>query len=169
MSDLILPSRLKPKPRQNVQISGLERVVALVHKDTNRILCFGRDDWMTKKLAAKMGCKVIELLHAADYDRYAKMWREQSKEETAAEDHAYLERENYTRGKLRAELRKKLTAATSGRERMAIESALRTLDSLEARRQRYRAESFMVNEAFEESKSEIGQQLVEQIMTPRGY
>ena len=165
MSEIILTDAPKPH-RRNVQLTGLERVVVLVHKDTNRILCFGHDTWMTKKLASKMNCKIIEVLSAHDYDRYAKLWREQAKEEDAIDDHAYLERENVTRQALRKQLRDKLALATSGPERMGIESAIRTLDAMESKRQRYRAESFMAQEAFEANKN-AGDELVEQIMVPK--
>ena len=165
MSEIILTDAPKPH-RRNVQLTGLERIVVLVHKDTNRILCFGHDDWMTKKLASRMGCKIIEILSAHDYDRYAKLWREQAKEQDAVDDHAYLERENATRQALRKQLRDKLALATSGPERQGIESAIKTLDAMEARRQRYRAESFMAQEAFEISKKP-GEELIEQIMVPK--
>jgi len=165
MSDIILTDSPKSH-RRNVQLTGLERIVVLVHKDTNRILCFGHDTWMTKKLAATMGCKVIEIMSAHDYDRYAKLWREQAKEDDAIDDHAYLERENRTRQALRKQLRDKLALATSGPERMGIESALRTLDLMEQKRQRYRAESFMAQEAFEATKN-AGEELIQQIMVPK--
>ena len=167
MSDEIILTDA-PKPhRRNVQLTGLERVVVLVHKDTNRILCFGHDTWMTKKLASTMGCKIIEILSAHDYDRYAKLWREQAKEEDAVDDHAYLERENVTRQALRKQLRDKLALATSGPERMGIESAIRTLDAMEAKRQRYRSESFLVQEAYESGTKTPGDDLVEKIMSTK--
>jgi hypothetical protein len=156
-----------PKPhRRNVQLTGMEKIVVLVHKDTNRILCFGRDDWMTKKLASNMGCKIIEVMSAHDYDKYAKAWREQSKIEDEIDDHLYLERENVTRQALRKQLRDKLALATSGPERQMIASALHTLDFMEEKRRRYRAESFMAQEAFEANK-QAGQELIEQIMVPK--
>jgi hypothetical protein len=166
MSDLIVPKHLAHQ-RNNVQMSGLDRVVVLVHKDTNRILCFGHDDHMTKELAKRVGCKVIEILHAHDYDKYAKMWRDQAAEQTAQEDYEYLERENATRQQLRGELRAKMEGAKDGIERKMIQSALNTLDTMERKRQRHRAESFMLNEAYDATKSEIGQELVEKIMTPK--
>jgi hypothetical protein len=166
MSDEIILTDA-PKPhRRNVQLTGLERVVVLVHKDTNRILCFGNDTLMTKKLANKMGCKIIEVLSAHDYDRYAKAWREQAKEQDSIDDQMYLERENFTRQKLRTELRSKLALATSGTERQIISSALHTLDAMEEKRRRYRAESFMAQEAFEATKK-AGDELIEQIMAPK--
>jgi len=165
LSDIILTDAPKPH-RRNVQLTGLEKIVVLVHKDTNRILCFGRDDWMTKKLANKMGCKIIEVLSAHDYDRYAKAWREQSKIEDAIDDHMYLERENATRQKLRKQLRDKLSLATSGPERQGIASALHTLDFMEEKRRRYREESFMAQEAFEATKN-AGEELIEKIMVPK--
>lgn len=162
MSDLTLPRNTRP----NVQLTGLERVVVIVHKDTNRILCFGRDDMLTRKMATKMGCKVIEILHAHDYDRFAKLWREQSKDDNAIDDAAYLEREAETRRAMRSELRAKLSLCTEGYQRRNIESALRVLDAMEARRQRYRAESFMLNEGFE-ATTDAGEALVTDIMTKR--
>jgi len=94
------------------------------------------------------------------------LWREQAKEDDAIDDHAYLERENATRQALRKQLRDKLALATSGAERMGIESALKTLDTMEAKRQRYRAESFLAQEAFESTKN-AGDELIEQIMVPK--
>lgn len=159
MGKIILPSN----NRRPVQLTGFERVVVLVHKDTNRILCFGRNDMLTQKMAAKMGCKVIEILHAHDYDRYAKIWREQAKEESAIDDAAYLERENHTRQALRKDLRNKLSICTDGYQRKNIESALHTLDAMERKRQRYRAESFLVQEGYEASAN-TGGDLAEKIM-----
>jgi len=166
MSEIILTDAPKPH-RRNVQLTGLEKIVVLVHKDTNRILCFGHDDWMTKKLASKMGCKIIEVLSAHDYDKYAKAWREQSKIEDAIDDHMYLERENLTRQALRKQLRDKLALATSGPERQGIASALHTLDVMEAKRKRYREESFLVQEGYDSGAKSPGTDLIEKIMTPK--
>lgn len=158
MSDLTVP---KPH-RRNVQLSDL-RVCVLVHKDTNRILCFAQHDTFAKSIARKLGCKIIEILHANDYDRYAKAWREQSKDDNAEQDHAYLEREDGTRKRLRQQLRDRLNLVTSGPERQAIDSALHCLDVMEDRKKRYRAESFLVQEAFEAGKNP-GEELIDKLI-----
>lgn len=164
MSDLILPASCRPH-RRPVQISDL-RVLVLVHKDTNRILCFAMDDKPTRRLAQRVGLKVIEIFHAHEYDKYAKAWREQAALENEKSDWEYLERENAKRQALRQQLRNRLAHA-DGPERRAIESAIHCLEQMEQRKQRYRAESFMAQEGFEQSKSDVGETLVNQIMAPR--
>ena len=158
MSDLTLP---RPH-RRNVRLSDL-RVVVLIHKDTNRILCFAQQDAFAKKIARKLGCKIIEIFHAHDYDKYAKLWREQSKEESAAEDHAYLEREDATRQALRKQLRDRIATLADGAEKQAVDSALKTLDVMEDRKKRYRAESFLVQEGYDASKNP-GDELIDKLM-----
>jgi len=161
MSNLWLPESVRPH-RRNVQLTGLERICVLVHKGTNRILCFARDDWFTKKLARQGGYKIIEIMHAHDYDRYAKLWREQAKEEGDAEDASYLERESATRKELRRQLRERLNTADPV-TRKAIDSALHCLEVMEKRRQRYRGESFLVQEAYEADK-QPGEELVHKLI-----
>lgn len=164
MGDLWLPESVRPH-RRPVQLSDL-RVIVLIHKDTKRVLCFGMDDKPTRALARKVGCKVVEILHANEYDRWAKVWRQQSADDAAAEDYAYLERENTVRSNLRTQLRSRLST-NDGPERRAIESALHCLEIMEKRRQRYRAESFTPQEAFESGKN-VGEELVSKIMAPKG-
>lgn len=146
MSDLILPDSCKPH-RRSVQLSDC-RICVLIHKDTKRILCFAMQHAITNRVAAKIGCKVVDILHAHDYDKWAKEWRNQSAADTAEQDHAYLERENATRTALRKQLRDKMSSADVT-SRKAIDSALHCLEVMEQRRQRYRQESFMINEAYE--------------------
>jgi len=162
MSDLWLPPSVNRTP---VQISEKQRVCVLTHMDTGRILCFCMDDAFASSFEQK-GYLKHEILHAHEYDLWAKRLREQSKAENEAEDHAYLERENFVRHSLRKELRDKLRHAHSGAARQAIESALHCMDLMEDRKKRYRSESFMVQEGFE-AKTDAGTDLVNEIMTPK--
>lgn len=159
MSDLLWTPG-KPQ-RQNVQLSGKERVCVLVHRKTKRILCFARDDWFADSFAKDY--EKIEILHAHQYDRWAKRYREQGLEDGEREDYEKLCREDTVRQVLRKQLRDRLNAVQTGAERMAIESALRCLDVLQAKKERYR-ESFMVQEAFEQSKSDVGQEIAQKII-----
>jgi len=162
MGKLWLPASCRPQP---AQIAEKERVCVLVHIDTGRILCFCHDDPFARSFKDK-GYVVHEIMHAADYDRWARQLREQAKIEDAAKDQAYLEREDATRKKLRAELRGKLANATSGAARQAIESALHCLDYMEDKKKRYRAESFMLNEGFE-ATANPGEDLVHKLLDPK--
>jgi len=162
MSKLWVPSSCKPQP---AQIAQKERVCVLVHIDTGRILCFCRDDAFASSFQSQ-GYVKHEIMHASDYDLWARRLREQAKVEDAAKDAAYLEREDATRRQLRAELKGKLASATSGAARQAIESALHCLDYMEDRKKRYRAESFMVSEAYE-SKKNVGEELVHELLDPK--
>lgn len=159
MSDLIWTPQ--SNRRSNVQLSGKERVCVLVHRKTKRILCFAKDDWFADSFARDY--EKIEILHAHDYDKWSKKYREQGLEDDARSDYEKLCREDAVRQKLRKELRDRLDVVTEGHERMAIESALRTLDVLQAKKQRYR-DSFMVQEAYEASKQDVGQEIVDKII-----
>jgi len=161
MSELWLPKSGRP-----AQIAQKERVCVLVHKDTGRILCFCRDDPFTDSFQNR-GYKKIELMTAHDYDTWAKRYRHQAAEQNAQQDFAYLERENAVRQRLRSELRAKLTATdVQPAQRMAIESALHCLDFMEDKRKRYRKESFMVQEAYEQSANP-GEDLVHDLIDPK--
>src|SRR6266436_4975309 len=151
--------------RTPIQLTGESRVCVLVHSITKRILCFARDDSFADSFAGQ-GYEKITLYHAADYDRWARQLREQAKVEDAAKDQAYLEREDATRKRLRAELRGKLSSATSGAARQAIESALHCLDYMEDKKKRYRQESFMLNEAYD-AKANPGEDLVHKLLDPK--
>ena len=158
MSNLILS---KPH-RRNVQLSDL-RVCVLVHKETNRILCFAQHDTFAKSMAKKLGCKIVEIFHAHEYDKYAKQWRQESADDNAASDHAYLEREDAIRQRLRKQLRDRLAVPADGPARKAVDSALHCLDVMEDRKRRYRKESFLVNEAFE-ATTNVGETLVDKLI-----
>ena len=160
MSNLIVPPSCRP-----VQISEKERVFVLVHKITKRILCFCRDDPFARSFQGQ-GYELIALMHAHDYDLWAKRFREQTANENEAQDFANLERENSVRQTLRKQLRERLGHCTSGAQRQAVESALHCLDALEKKRQRYRKESFMLAEAYDDSKNP-GEELVNKIMAPK--
>ena len=160
MSDIWLPASCRP-----AQIAQKERVCVLVHIDTGRILCFCRDDPFARSFQSK-GYIVHDIMHAHEYDMWARRLREQAKVEDAAKDAAYLEREDATRRQLRAQLKGKLASATSGAARQAIESALHCLDYMEDRKKRYRAESFMVAEAYD-SKKNVGEELVHELLDPK--
>ncbi len=162
MSKLWVPPSCRPQP---AQIAEKERVCVLVHIDTGRILCFCRDDPFASSFQSQ-GYIKHEIMHAHEYDLWAKRLREQAKVEDAAKDQAYLEREDATRKKLRAELRGKLSSATSGAARQAIESALHCLDYMEDKKKRYRAESFMLNEAYD-AKANPGEDLVHKLLDPK--
>lgn len=161
-SKLWLPPSCRPRP---AQIAEKERVCVLVHRDTGRILCFCRNDPFSQSFKDQ-GYVIHEIMNAHDYDLWAKRLREQAKVEDAAKDQAYLEREDATRKKLRAELRGKLASATSGAARQAIESALHCLDYMEDKKKRYRAESFMLNEGFE-ATANPGEDLVHKLLDPK--
>jgi len=160
VSDIWLPQSCRP-----AQIAQKERVCVLVHIDTGRILCFCRDDPFTRSFQSK-GYIVHELHYAHDIDMWSRRLREQAKIEDAAIDQAYLEREDAVRQKLRAELRQKLQTATSGAARQAIDSALHCLDYMEDKKKRYRSESFLVREAYEE-RANAGEELVHQLLDPK--
>jgi hypothetical protein len=163
MSDLWVPPSCRRTP---VQMTGKERVCVLVHKDTGRILCFAQDDPFAAKFVDS-GYIKHEINHAHEYDMWARRLREQSSVENQAADHAYLERENATRKRLRQQLRDKLNSVRSGPERKAVESALHCLEVMEKRKKRYRAETFMLNEGYDSTRSDIGEQLVNEIMVPK--
>lgn len=161
MSRLWLPPSCRP-----VQIQQKQRVCVLTHIDTGRILCFCFDGPLAATFEAN-GYLKHELLHASDYDLWAKRLREQSKRETEEEDHAYLEREGAVRKRLRQQLYDVVHSNTkSNADKLAAESALKVLDAMEARKRRYRAESFMAQEAFEATKN-AGEELVSEIMGPK--
>jgi len=161
-SKLWLPPSCRPQP---AQIAEKERVCVLVHIDTGRILTFCLDDPFTNSFTDKGYIKHV-LYHASEIDMWAKRLREQAAQEDAAKDHAYLERENATRQRLRAELRGKISEAKSGAARKAIESALHCLDYMEDKKKRYRSESFLVREAYEE-KTNAGEDLVHKLLDPK--
>lgn len=141
------------------------KVCFLVHRDTGRILCAARYDRFAKKIARLSNCKIEEIRTAHDYDLWSRKYCKQRDEETAAEDAAYLEREQYTRRILRQQLRDRLLVEASGDARRAIDSALRCLDVVEQRRRRYRSESFIPLEGFEASKN-VGEEIINH-MTPK--
>jgi hypothetical protein len=157
MSDLILPPGYQ---RQNVKMT--EKLCVLIHHDTKRILCFCFDDAFTHNFTQR-GYEKVSIRHAHEYDKYAKQLREQTNFDNQVEDLAYLEREDRTRKKLRADLRARLSWAKSGPERQVIESAIRTLDAMQERKKRIRAESFMVMEAAEEGKVD-GESMVRKLI-----
>lgn len=158
MSDLILPASCRP-----AQISQKQRVCVLVHNTTKRILCFAMDDWFADQFVAK-GYVKIPILHAHEYDMYAKRIREQAKEDNEAEDYAYLERENAVRKRLRAQLESVSHSSTkSVADRKAASDALHCLEVMEQRRRRYRDESFFAQEAYDDKKN-AGEELVNKIM-----
>lgn len=158
MSQLILPPSCRP-----VQMSGKEKVCVLVHHLTGRILCFCMDDPFAAKFT-DAGYKKIEITHASQYDAWAKKLRRQAQAENEAEDHAYLERENETRQRLRSELRNRLNSLGDGAQRKAVDSALHCLELMEKRRQRYREETFFVQEAFDQSTAFPGEEIVNKAM-----
>jgi len=160
MSDIIIPNSRTP-----VQIGEKQRVCVLTHIDTGRILCFCLDDAFASTFV-DAGYIKHELHHANEYDLWAKRLREQSKRENEAEDYAYLEKENRTRQRLRQQLKDRLNHLSEGASREAVASALHCLDFMETKRKRYREESFMVNEAFEQS-ADVGEVLVDKIMKPK--
>ena len=139
------------------------KVCFLVHKDTQRILCAACYDEFAKAMARKTGCKIIEIRTAHDYDLWSRRYCRQHDQETAAEDAAYLDREHSTRKLLRQQLRDRLRTEGSGDARRAIDSALHCLDIMEKRRQRYRSESFIPQEAFEAGKN-AGQEIIENLI-----
>jgi len=161
MSDLILPPN-----RTNVQIGEKQRVCVLVHAETKRILCFCLDDPFARKMSGA-GYVLHEINHAHEYDTWARKLRQQSADENAIKDAAYLEREDAVRTRLRKQLKDRLPLLATGAERLAVESALRCLEVMEARKKRYRAESFMVQEAYEGSTANVGDDLVNKIMVPK--
>jgi len=162
MSDLILP----PSCRTPVQIQQKQRVCVLTHIDTGRILCFCMDDAFAESFQHS-GYLKHEIMHAHEYDMWSKRLREQAARDNEAEDHAYLEREDAVRKRLRQQLTDVIASSSkSNADKKAAESALHCLDIMERRKRRYRAESFMVQEAFEASKN-AGEQLVSDIMVPK--
>lgn len=162
MSDLIIPGNRTP-----VQIQQKQRVCVLTHIDTGRILCFCLDDHFAAKFQSA-GYLKHEIHHASEYDMWAKRLRDQTSRENEIEDHAYLEREDAVRKRLRQQLQDVLAASHSANaDKIAATGALKCLESMEARKKRYRAESFMVNEAFESTKN-AGEELVEKLMVPKG-
>lgn len=164
MSDLILPPSCKPN-RTPVQLTGKEKVCVLIHAETNRILCFAYDDRFTNRFAS-LGYKKVEINHASEYDAWARRLREQARIEDQVADHAYLERENAVRMRLRQQLIDRRASTNSTVERKTIDSALHALEFMEKRRQRYRSESFMLQEAYEDSNKNIGEDALNQLMAP---
>lgn len=161
MSDIIIPGA-----RTNVQIGEKQRVCVLVHGETKRILCFCLDDPFARKITG-LGFLLYEIKSAHEYDAWARKLRQQSNDENAIKDAAYLERENEVRTLLRKQLRDRLAVQTTGAARLAVESALKCLDVMEARKKRYRAESFQVQEAYESSTQNVGDDLINKIMIPK--
>ena len=138
----------------------------LTHIDTGRILCFCMDDHFASTFD-NSGYLKHEIHHASEYDMWAKRLREQTARDNEVEDHAYLEREDAVRKRLRQQLQDVLTSSHKGNaDKIAAAGALKCLETMEARKKRYRAESFMVNEAFE-SNAKAGEELVEKIMAPQ--
>ena len=163
MSELILPPGMSRTP---VQIQQKQRVCVLTHIDTGRILCFCLDDQFAAKFEHS-GYLKHEIHHASEYDMWAKRLRDQATRDNEAEDHAYLEREDAVRKRLRQQLTDVLVAShSSNADKIAAKGALQCLETMEKRKKRYRAESFMVNEAFEEGKNP-GEELIEKIMVPK--
>lgn len=160
MSDLIIPGNRTP-----VQISEKQRVCVLIHAETKRILCFALDDAFASEFQDK-GYIKKEIHHAHEYDMWAKRIREQQKREDEEEDYVYLEKENAVRQRLRKELRARISHLHNGVQRAAVDQALHCLDVMEARRQRKREESFMVQEAYEQSKNP-GEEIVNKVMVPK--
>lgn len=142
------------------------KVCFLVHQDTHRILCAARYDQFAKKIARLAGCEIVEIRTAHEYDIWARRYCQQRDWETAEDDARYLERENHARKLLRQQLRDRLSVENSGPARRAIDSALQCLDVVERRRQRYRSESFIPQEAFEATKN-VGEELLDDVTPPR--
>ena len=162
MSDIWLP----PSCRTPVQIQQKQRVCVLTHIDTGRILCFCLDDAFAATFEHS-GYIKHEILHAHEYDMWAKRLREQAARDNEAEDYAYLERENSVRKRLRQQLLDvKMSSTKSNADRQAAESALHCHDYMERKRQRVRAESFMVQEAFEDKKN-AGEEIINNVMVPK--
>lgn len=162
MSDIIIPGA----NRTPVQIQQKQRVCVLTHIDTGRILCFCLDDPFAAKFE-NVGYLKHEIHHAHEYDMWAKRLREQTARDNEAEDHAYLEREDAVRKRLRQQLQDILISSHSGvADRKAADGALHCLDTMERRKKRYRAESFMVQEAYESTKN-AGEELVNDLMVPK--
>lgn len=159
MSDIIIPNR------HNVHIGDKEVACVLVHRETKRILTFCRNDPFSKSFESA-GYELIELRHAYDYDKWAKKYREQASRESEAEDYAYLMREDKVRQQLRQQLIDRMGHCKSEDERRWIATALAALDAARKRKERYRPESFMVQEAVEnsETKSYLGEDLVKKIV-----
>lgn len=161
MSDLILPASCRP-----AQIGQKQRVCVLTHIDTGRILCFCLDDAFAARFEHS-GYLRHEIHHASEYDLWAKRLRQQATRDNEAEDHAYLEREDAVRRRLRQQLQDVLTSSSKGNaDKKAARSALHCLDLMETRKRRYRAESFLVNEGYE-ATANAGEELVNQIMVPK--
>jgi hypothetical protein len=161
MSDLWLPPSARP-----VQIQQKQRVCVLTHINTGRILCFCLDDAFASTFEHS-GYLKHEIHHAHEYDMWAKRLREQAKQDNEAEDFAYLEREDGVRKRLRQQLTDVIQSSSkSNADKKAAESALHCLDYMERKKKRYRAESFMVQEAYESSKN-AGEDLVNEIMVPK--
>lgn len=162
MSKIIIPGQ----NRTNVQIGQKQRACVLVHAETKRILCFCMDDHFAASFE-NAGYIKHELIHASDYDLWAKRLREQTSREHEAEDHAYLEREDAVRKRLRQQLQDVMISGhKSNADKLAAKGALQCLESMEARKKRYREESFMVNEGFE-ATANAGEELIEKIMMPK--
>ena len=81
MSDIWLP----PSCRTPVQIQQKQRVCVLTHIDTGRILCFCLDDAFAATFEHS-GYIKHEILHAHEYDMWAKRLREQAARDNEAED-----------------------------------------------------------------------------------
>lgn len=162
MSDLILP----PGTRTPVQIQQKQRVCVLTHIDTGRILCFCMDDSFAATFEHS-GYLKHEIHHASEYDLWAKRLREQAARDNEAEDHAYLEREDAVRKRLRQQLQDVLISShKSNADKKAAQSALHCLDYMEAKKKRYRAESFLVQEGYE-ATANPGEELINKIMVPK--
>lgn len=135
----------------------------LTHIDTGRILCFCLDDAFASQFQ-NAGYLKHEIHHASEYDLWAKRLREQAARDNEAEDHAYLEREDAVRKRLRQQLQDVVSSShKSNADKIAASGALKCLEVMESRKRRYRAESFMINEGFE-STTNAGEELVNKIM-----
>jgi hypothetical protein len=162
VSDLILP----PGYRTPVQIQQKQRVCVLTHIDTGRILCFCLDDAFASKFE-HTGYLKHEIHHASEYDLWAKRLRDQTTRDNEAEDHAYLEREDAVRKRLRQQLQDVLISSHSANaDKIAAKGALQCLETMETRKKRYRSESFMVQEGYE-ATANPGDDLVNKIMVPK--
>lgn len=163
MSEIILPPGASRTP---VQIQQKQRVCVLTHIETGRILCFCLDDQFAAKFEHS-GYLKHEIHHAWEYDLWAKRLRDQAARDNEAEDHAYLEREDAVRKRLRQQLQDVLVAShTANADKIAAKGALQCLETMEKRKKRYRAESFLVQEGYEASANP-GEDLVNKLMVPK--
>lgn len=148
----------KPKPIHTQKINAC----VLVHRETKRILTFCFKDAFSKQFE-NQGFELIELTTAADYDRWAKKFRDQAYEDSEAEQYKKHCKEQPVRDRLRRELAERARVAPDLPSRAAAASALKCLDGIEDKKKRYLKESFMVQEGFEASATP-GEEIINKAM-----